>query len=241
MEKGRMKVKTEEYEAMMTEEEREAMTRQQYLHQLDMLRTVNTFLLMGYGKDIKGIYEGMRALHYICSEDQIDFYCEFIGTHKGETIQEINDALWRFLWETEPPEIPEEKEPEKPKQNKKKSIEEYAVWVVFNNLLIDRIAYLKSLMKGGYTFGEGWKEHWVNCGYDPYYIQTLRGIIEDNPNATTREQAQEAYRILYQEKPHEPPYLYTCDRIDIEAVMRASRERTREILGKKMEEDWADE
>lgn len=233
----------EEYEKQMTEEEREQMTRQQYLHQLDILRSVNTFLLMGYGKDIKGIYEGMRALHYICSEDQVAFYCEFINSHNrdGETIREINDALWKFLWETEVPEIPDEKEPEKPKQNKEKSIEEYAVWVVFNNLLIDRIAYLKSLMKNGYEFGEGWKEHWVACGYDPHYIQTLRGIIEDNPNATTREQAQEAYRILYQEKPHEPPYLYTCDRIDIEGIMMESRKRTRELLGKKIEEDWADE
>ncbi len=231
----------EEYENMMTEEEREAMNRQQYLHQLDMLRTVNTFLLMGYEKDVKGIYEGMRAMHYICSEDQVAFYCEFINNHKLQSIDKTNDALWRFLWETEPPEVEEEKEPEKPKQNKKKSIEEYAVWVVFNNLLIDRIAYLKSLMSNGYTFGEGWKEHWVNCGYDPHYIQTLRGIIEDMPEATTREQAQEAYRILYQEKPHEPPFLYTCDRIDIEGIMKESRRRTREILGKKIGEDWADE
>lgn len=238
-----MKVKAEEYEAMMTEEEREQMTRQQYLHQLDMLRTINTFLLMGYGSDVKGIYEGMRALHYIVSEDQVAFYCEFIGAHNntgGETIQEINDALWKFLWEMDPPEVEKETEEEKPKQNKKKSIEEYALWVVFNNLLIDRIAYLKSLMNNGYTFGEGWKEHWVNCGYDPYYIQTLRGIIEDYPNATTREQAQEAYRILYQEKPHEPPYLYTCDRIDIEGIMKESRRRTREVLGKEIGEDWDD-
>lgn len=231
-----------EYEATMTEEEREAMTVQQYQHQLDILRTVNTFLLMGYGSDIKGIYEGVRALHYICSEDQIAFYCEFINSHNntGETIREINDALWRFLWETEPPSVEEEK-PVKEPEKKKKPIEEYAVWVVFNNLLIDRIAYLKSLMKNGYEFGEGWKEHWVACGYDPYYIQTLRGIIENNPNATTREQAQEAYGILYQEKPHEPPYLYTCDRIDIEGIMMESRKRTREVLGKQIQEDWADE
>lgn len=232
--------KLRNYENMMTEEEREAMYLQQYQHQLDMLRCVNTFLLMGYEKDVKGIYEGMKAMHYAVSEDQLSFYCEYIESHSG-TIKEINDDLWRFLWETEPPEIPEETEPEKPKQNKKKSIEEYAVWVVFNNLLIDRIAYLKSLMNNGYTFGEGWKEHWVNCGYDPYYIQTLRGIIEDMPNATTREQAQEAYRILYQEKPHEPPYLYTCDRIDIEGIMMESRRRTREVLGKEIGEDWADE
>ncbi|MBQ8803235.1 MAG: hypothetical protein IJZ53_06365 [Tyzzerella sp.] len=215
-------MKAEEYEAMMTEEEREQMTRQQYLHQLDMLRTVNTFLLMGYGKDIKGIYEGMKALHYICSEDQIDFYCEFIGTHKGETIQEINDALWRFLWETEPPEIPEPEEEESgEKPYRKKSIQSYMCRIVVLNLLVDRIDYLRSVMKAN-RFE---MTHFINAGYDACYVKTMKRVIEENLEMHSRDIARRVYRLLYQDAKHMDGFIYSIDKLDFWDMIHTCRDK----------------
>ena len=86
----------EEYENMMTEEEREAMTVQQYLHQLDMLRTINTFLLMGYEKDVKGIYEGMKRM--LSEPETLAYYKEKAAERgnyfsKEKTVKAVEEML----------------------------------------------------------------------------------------------------------------------------------------------------
>lgn len=221
----------EEYEREMSEEEREAMYRQQYLHQLDMLRSVNTFLLMGYGSDIKGIYEGMRAMHYIVSEDQIGFYCEYIESHSG-TITEINDSLWTFLWDIPVPELPEPEEKEsEEKPYRKKSIQSYMCRIVVLNLLVDRIDYLKSVLKAN-RFE---MTHFINAGYDTCYVETMKQVIEENPEAHSRDIARRVYRILYQEAKHMEGFIYSIDKLDFWGMIHACREKWQE--GRKQYEE----
>lgn len=223
-------MKAEEYERNMTEEEREQVVRQQYLHQLDMLRSVNTFLLMGYGSDIKGIYEGMRAMHYICSEDQIQFYCDFINSHKMQSISETNDALWQFLWEMPTPILPEP-EPKPEKQYPKEAVSSYMCRIVVLNLLVDRIDYLKSVLNAG-CFDMC---HFINAGYDACYVETMKKAIEEDPKKHSRNIAQQVYQELYVEAKHMEGFIYSIDKLDFWDMIHTCREKWQE--GRKQYEE----
>lgn len=212
----------EEYENSMTEEEREAMYRQQFQHQLDMLRSVNTFLLMGYGDDIRGIYESMRALHFAVSEDQIQFYCNYINDHKWQSIQEINENLWRFLWEMDPPELPEpEEEESEEKPYRKKSIQSYMCRIVVLNLLVDRIDYLRSVLKAN-RFE---MTHFINAGYDACYVKTMKRVIEENLEVHSRDIARRVYRLLYQDAKHMDGFIYSIDKLDFWDMIHTCRDK----------------
>lgn len=211
----------EEYENMMTEEEREQMMVQQFRHQLDMLTCINTFLLMGYDKDIRGIYESMRALHYAVSEDQISFYCEYIESHKGESIKEINESLWRFLWETDPPELPEPEEESEEKPYRNRSVQSYMCRIVVLNLLVDRIDYLRSVLKAN-RFDI---VHFINAGYDTCYVETMKQVIEDNPEMHSRDIARRVYKILYRDAKHMEGFIYSIDKLDFWNMIHTCREK----------------
>lgn len=227
-------------EITMTEEQREQALVRAFRRQRDYIEQCKVFRLMGYS--VEDTHEAMVALHYPDADPQkTEFVCVWIDEHKNLTLDEMNAAMWKFLWEMEPPEIPkteEGNEDAESEQKKRLPIEEYACRVVFLNLLTDRIEYLRSLMRGGYAFEDGWKETWVNCGYEPHYIMTLRAVIEEHPGEKSRELAQIAYKILYKEELRtfdgESGFLYCCDRIDLEGMMKASRERLREALGRKV-------
>ncbi len=213
----------EEYENDMTEEERDAMMVQQFRHQLDMLTCINTFLLMGYDKDVRGIYESMRALHYAVSEDQISFYCNYIESRKDkhETIQETNEALWRFLWETDPPEMPVEEEESKEILYRNRSVQSYMCRIVVLNLLVDRIDYLRSVLKAG-RFE---MVHFINAGYDTCYVETMKQVIEENPKMHSREIARRVYKILYHDALHMVGFFYSIDKLDFWGMIHACRDK----------------
>ena len=214
---------------MLTEEEREKQIKQQHEYQLNLLEHVRTFMLMGY--DTKDTYEALRALRFTVSEDQIGFYRDWINDRRMKNIREINDELFRFLWEEDPPVTASEGK-EDTTETQKQSIEQYAMRVVFLNLLTDRIDFIASVLRRGKELD---KVAMVNLGYEPYYVEILVNIIEKNPEATSREMAGEAYRILYQEAEHAEPFMYCVDRMDIAGMLMASRERVEIALG--MEEE----
>ena len=203
---------------LLTEEERQERIRQRYRSQLKTIETVRAFMLMGYSQ--KDIYDAMRSLHFIISEDQIEFYCNFIEGHTGQTIQEINDDLWRFLWEIEPPALPEP-EPKPKKPDTRKPVEEYLCRIVILNLLKDRVEYLISVLNAG-CFE---MVHFINAGYDTHYVETMKTIIEKNPEMHSRDVAKEVYRILYQDEKHEDGVLFSIDKIDFIGMFEACREK----------------
>lgn len=216
----------DEYETEMTEEEREQQVKQQHEYQLNLLEHVRTFMLMGY--DTKDIYEALRALHFTVSEDQLQFYRDWINDRRTRSIKEINDELFQFLYEIEPPKHEPEGEKEDTTETQKQPVEQYAMRVVFLNLLTDRIDFIASILRRGKELD---RMAMVNLGYEPYYVETLVNIIEKNPEKTSREMAGEAYRILYQETEHEESFMYCVDRMDIAGMLMASRERTEIALG----------
>lgn len=219
----------EEELRILTEEERIEQIKQQHAYQLNVLEHVRTFMLMGY--DTPDIYEALRSLRFTVSEDQLQFYRDFINDRRTKSIREINDELFKFLWEIEPPETAEEGK-EDTEQTQEQPLEQYAMRVVFLNLLTDRIDFIASVLRQGKELD---KVAMVNLGYEPYYVETLMNIIEKNPEKTSREMAGEAYRILYQEAKHAEPFMYCVDRMDIAGMLMASRERIEIALG--MEEE----
>ena len=215
---------------LLTEEEREEQIRQQHEYQLNVLEHVRTFMLMGY--NTPDIYEALRALRFTVSEDQIEFYGDWINDRRMKNIREINDELFRFLWEEDPPKQEPEEGKEDTTETQKQPVEQYAMRVVFLNLLTDRIDFIASVLRRGKELD---KMAMVNLGYEPYYVETLVNIIEKNPEQTSREMAGEAYRVLYQAAEHTEPFMYCVDRMDIAGMLMASRERTEIALG--MEEE----
>ena len=161
-----MKEKKEIEAPIMTEEEREERIRQEYKYQQDLLELVRTFMLMGYSWS--DIFEAVKSLHYAVAKEQIDFYCGYIEERKLKTIQEINAELFKFLWELDPPEMPEP-ESKAEKQYQKEAVSSYMCRIVVLNLLKDRIEYLQSVLSAG-CFK---MTDFINVGYDTKYVETM--------------------------------------------------------------------
>lgn len=213
---------------VMTEEEREERIRQEYKYQQDLLELCKTFLLMGYERS--DIFEALKSLKYEVAETQVDFYCEYITDRPQETIQEINANLWKFLWEIEPPEMPEP-EPKPEKQYQEEAVSSYMCRIVVLNLLVDRIDYLKSVLKAGcFKMAD-----FISVGYDACYVQTMKTAIEENPGKHSRDIAKEVYRILYQEAKHMEGYIYSIDKRDFWSMIEVCRrewKNRRELIEK---------
>lgn len=213
-----MKERKEMEVPLMSEEEKDERIRQEYKYQQNLLELVRTFMLMGYSRS--DIFEAVKSLKYEVSETQIDFYCEFISDRKDKkTIQEINAELFRFLWEIEPPKLPEDPEPEKPET--RKPVESYLCRIVILNLLKDRVEYLISVLNAGHFE----MTHFINAGYDTHYVETMKTIIEKNPEMHSRDIAKEVYRILYQEEKHKEGVLFSIDKIDFVGMFEACRDK----------------
>lgn len=192
---------------IMTEEERLERQRQEFKYQQNLLELCRTFQLMGYEKS--DIFEGLRSLRFEVSEDQTDFYCNFIEEHKSQSIREINADLWRFLWEIEPPEMPVEPEQEE-KPYPREAVSSYMCQIVVLNLLIDRIDYLRSVLNAG-CFK---MTHFIDVGYDTKYVETMKRIIEENPEMHTRDIARRVYHELYVVAKHMCGFFYSIDKRD---------------------------
>lgn len=201
---------------IMTEAEREERIRQEYKYQQDLLELVRTFLLMGYER--ADIFEALRSLKYEVAETQIDFYCEYISDRKMKTIQEINAELFHFLWEIEPPELPEP-EPKQEKQYQKEAVSSYMCRIVVLNLLVDRIDYLKSVLNAG-CFK---MTDFISVGYDACYVETMKRAIEENTGEHSRDVAKEVYKILYQEAKHMEGYIYSIDKRDFWTMLETCK------------------
>ncbi len=219
-------------EHMLTEEERLEHQRQEFKYQQNLLELCRTFMLMGYEKS--DIFEAIKALRYEVSETQIEFYCDYINDRKDtKTIQEINADLWRFLWELEPPEMPAEPEQE-PKQEEKyprEAVSSYMCQIVVLNLLIDRIDYLRSVLNAG-CFK---MTDFIDVGYDTKYVETMKKVIEENPQMHTRDIARRVYHTLYVDAKHMCGFFYSIDKRDFwdlrDACRREWKNRTALIRG----------
>lgn len=222
-----------EIEPMLTEEERLERQRQEFKHQQNLLELCRTFMLMGYEK--KDIFESIKALKYTVAQEQIDFYCEYINDRKLKTIQEINEELWKFLWELEPPEMPEESEPEE-KPYPKEAVSSYMCQIVVLNLLIDRIDYLRSVLNAG-CFK---MTDFIDVGYDTKYVETMKKVIEENPQMHTRDIARRVYHTLYIDAKHMCGYFYSIDKRDFwnlrDTCRREWKNRTKLIKGGQRDE-----
>ncbi len=219
-----------EIEPMLTEEERLERQRQEFKYQQNLLELCRTFMLMGYSQN--DTFEAVRALHYEVSETQIAFYCDYINDRKGKlTIREINEELWKFLWEIEPPPMPQEPEPKQEKTYPKEAVSSYMCQIVVLNLLIDRIDYLRSVLNA-----ECFKmTHFIDAGYDTKYVETMKRVIEENPEMHTRDIARRVYHELYIDAKHMCGFFYSIDKRDFwslrDTCRREWKNRTALIKG----------
>lgn len=210
----------EEELKLLTEEERQERILQQYEYQLNLLEHVRTFMLMGY--ETPDIYEVLKSLRFTVSREQIDFFCEYINDRKKQTIQEINAELFKFLYEIDPPEMwKPEPESEPKKQFEKEAVSSYMCRIVVLNLLVDRIDYLKSVLKaGGFDM-----VHFINAGYDTCYVETMKQVIEENPKMHSRDIARRVYKILYRDAKHMEGFIYSIDKLDFWDMIHTCREK----------------
>lgn len=204
---------------LLTEEERQERVQQKFKYQQDLLELVRTFMLMGYEKS--DIFSALRSLRYEVAETQIEFYCEYINDRKDKlTIREINEELWKFLWEIDPPEIPEP-EPKPEKQYPKEAVSSYMCRIVVLNLLVDRIDYLKSVLRAN-CFE---MTHFISAGYDACYVETMKKAIEDSPERHSRDIAKQVYQELYVDAKHMDGFIYSIDKLDFWGMIHASRDK----------------
>lgn len=220
-------------EPMLTEEERLERQRQEFKYQQNLLELCRTFQLMGYEK--KDIFESIKALRYEVSETQIEFYCDYINDRKLKSTQDINRDLWHFLWELDPPPMPEP-EPKQEKKYPKEAVSSYMCQIVVLNLLIDRIDYLRSVLNAG-CFK---MTHFIDAGYDTKYVETMKRVIEENPEMHTRDIARRVYHELYIDAKHMCGFFYSIDKRDFwslrDTCRREWKNRTKLIKGGQRDE-----